>query len=169
MNYPLITDLKSVWLQRWYFKYQGMGMERWGWYWKDTSALESRKSRIIRPKEKQGLDWVWGPVSRQSAPSIPSLCVKLLSFLLPSVHFFPIWHAAFMNHSYLRGNPLVPRPTTVSISQIVYFKVSSKESNLSSSSFWLMCDWMILHYFTLGQGSTSGLKSCGQMVCANWK
>lgn len=74
------------------------------------------------------------------------------------------------DHPYLRWNLGAPSPiVTFFTSQIVYFQVSSKESPMSSSSFDLTYDCTNLHDFTLCQGSTFGLKSCGQKVWANWK
>lgn len=147
-----------------------MGVWIWGCYWKDTSALESRESRIIQSEDKCG--WARSNLTRDN-PLLHSIFLSQASelpFTLLRHSILPsTLHVTFINHSYIRWNFLAPGPTTISTSQIVHFKVLNKESTLCSSSLYLMHDWTTFHYFTLGQGLTSGVKSCGLIVYANWK
>lgn len=122
----------------------------------------------VRVRTGSGLETPYSLIlflSSFSSSSFPSeLSSPPFSPLLP--HFA----CRLSDHSYLRWNLGTPAPTvTFFPSQIVYFQVSSKKSPMSSSSFDLTYDWTNLQDFTLGQGSTFGLKSSGQKVWANWK
>lgn len=122
----------------------------------------------VRVRTGSGLETLYSLIlflSSFSASSFPSeLSSPPFSPLLPHLA------CRLSDHSYLRWNLGAPAPAvTFFTSQIVYYQVSSKKSPMSSSSFDLTYDWTNLHDFTLGQGSTFGLKSSGQKVWANWK
>lgn len=171
MNGPQIIDLKSIWLHRWRLKHhQGIGMKRCGWYWKDTSVLESGKKQKYRVSGKlrmeSGLGTFLGTVHSLNSLSLSQLLSSLLPFgaLYPSVHFLLILYAAFMNHADLRWNLLHLGPQLSPLLRLSTVEYQARNLLRPPYLFILICDWTALHYFTLGKGSNSDLKNCGQIV-----